>query len=240
MNSKIILATSGLSGTENLFNCIRDIIGNTQSMIVDANITGSSQLSNAFPDPRSMQEARDRAYYNVTKFEDICIKYQIKHATRSYFDNYFFEDLLKESRFADLIVCSSDLLFDSNELYKLNNHVLSIVEKLECPLLVLPENSENLMLTDLFIYDGSLDSLQAIKKFTYLFPERCCNELLILDNSKHNDQLQAVMNWLSAHYHRVSLVKEPLTRNQYNIICSCFDSSTLSISHKVPVFISHS
>ena len=239
MNRKIILATSGLSGTENVFSCIRDIIGNTESMIVDANVFRTSQLANAFPDTSSMQEARDRAYYNVTRFEEICLKYQIKHATRSYFDNYFLEDLLNESRFADLIVCSSDLLFNSDELYKLNNHVLSIAEKLECPLLVVPENSENLMPADLFTYNGSFDSLQAIKKFTYLFPDRCGNELWVLDNSNHNDELQAVMNWLSAHYHHVSLVKEPITHNQCNIICSCFDRSMLSISHKVPVFTSH-
>lgn len=240
MNSKIILATSGMADTENLLKCIKDIVGNTQSMVIEANISDERQPSYIFPDTRSMQEARDRAYSNATNFEDTCIKLHVKYAARPQFDNYFFQDLIEDSRFADLIVCSCNLLLNSDNLYEVTTHVQSIVEKIECPLLVVPEKAENLMLMDLFIYDGTLHSIQAIKRFTYLFPERSCNELLILDRSDKGDELQAMINWLAAHFQTVTPVKEPLTRNQYNIISSCFDISTLASSHKTPVFLSQS
>jgi len=234
MNNKIILATSGLSGTENLFNCIKDIIGNTQSMIVEANISEESLLTNAFPDTRSMQEARDRVYSNATRFEDTCIKFRIRHATRPQFDNYFLEDLVEDSRFADLIVCSSQLFANSNKSYE------TIVRRLECPLLLMPEKSENLMMVDLFIFDGSMYSIQALKRFTYLFPERSSSELLLVDYSIQNDESKHLTRWLSAHYHGFRWVREFPVHNQYNLICGSLERSILPAHYKVPVFICHS
>jgi len=239
MNNKIILATSGLSDTEKLFRCIKDMIRDTQSMVIEANISDKSQLPGLLPDTRSMQEIRDRVYSNVTNFENTCIKYHIKHAVRSQFDNYFFEDLIVDSRFADLIVCSSGLLSDGNKSYKVNNRIQSESRRLECPLLVVPENSEDLMLTDLFLFDGSLGSIKAIKTFTYLFPERCKREVLLI-NRAHNDEVQKMSVWLAAHYKRFALVNELPAHNQYNLICNAFKGSMLSECYRVPVFICHS
>ena len=241
MNNKIILATSAMGDTESLLNCINDIIANTEPMIIEANISADRRLSRSFPDPRSMEEAQDLAFYNMQRFERTCTKLHIRHAKRPQFDNYFIDDLIDDSRLTDLIVCSYNFLSANGSLYTLKDEVQRMLRRLECPLLVVPENAKSLMPIDVFAFDGTSSAMQAIKIFTYLFPQHCNRQALIYHPLISGDVIHEATSWFSAHYSNFTSIVEFPGNIQYNFICSSFNrpgvEANLIVSNTIPVFI---
>lgn len=233
MNNKIILATSGMADAENLLTVIEDLIADTKPLLIEASIF-SEQTISAFPDIRTMQEARDLAFYNTDHFEKVCARRKIKFARRPHYDNYFVRDLIDDSRFADLIVCYRSFL-SNGQANSINEGVQATLRKLECPVIVLPDNLKSLMPYDLFVFDGTADAIMAIKTFTYLFPNRCNKEILMFNTSLTSGEISETTAWISAHYNSFRWIKELPMEGQYNLICGRIDKSTL-IS---PIFVFH-
>jgi hypothetical protein len=93
-----------------------------------------------------------------TLFARQCEQQFISHSVHDNDEEWSRDMLIKESRFADLILVSADFPYLREALHDA-----------ECPVLVLPENfsvPEHLFMA----YDGSRESLYAIKQFCYLFP----------------------------------------------------------------------
>lgn len=77
--------------------------------------------------------------------------------------------LIKESRFADLLLISGELFCEAQGRLQPNTYLHEALHAAECPAIIVPENFEKL--EHLFIaYDGSLESMYAIKQFCSLFP----------------------------------------------------------------------
>jgi len=77
---------------------------------------------------------------------------------------------IKESRFSDLVVLSGELFCDDGGIRQPNMFLEEALHAAECPVMVVPEKyvpAEHLVIA----YDGSKDSLFAIKQFCYLFPQ---------------------------------------------------------------------
>jgi hypothetical protein len=101
-------------------------------------------------------------------FSRQCDQYHIPYSLHDN-DREWNKDLLqKESRFADLILISGEFFYaetDNNGQY-----LREVLYSAECPVLLVPENFTTIQ--RLFMaYDGSRDSLYAIKQFCYLFPD---------------------------------------------------------------------
>ncbi|HTR32184.1 MAG TPA: universal stress protein [Puia sp.] len=78
--------------------------------------------------------------------------------------------LIKESRFADLILISGEHFYAETDNNQPNEYLRETLRHAECPVLVLPENFTGIQ--HLFMaYDGSRESIYAIKQFCYLFPD---------------------------------------------------------------------
>jgi hypothetical protein len=77
--------------------------------------------------------------------------------------------LIKESRFADLILISGEYFHSETNNSQPNQYLRETLQHAECPVIVIPENFtavEHLFMA----YDGSRESIYAIKQFCNLFP----------------------------------------------------------------------
>jgi hypothetical protein len=80
--------------------------------------------------------------------------------------------LIKESRFADLILISGELFYAGAEGLQPNQYLQEALHAAECPVLIIPETFT--MVERLFMaYDGSKESIFALKEFCHLFPQFC-------------------------------------------------------------------
>lgn len=233
MNNKIILATSGAADAGNLLNSINELIVDTSPLVVEAPIFNGHSF-NGLPDARTMQEVKDFAFQNALEFQKTCVKRHIRFAQRPHFDNYLTKDLIQDSRFADLIVCTFSFLADGDRPF-LKAGVRATIQKLECPLLVLPDNQQNLMSQDIFLFDGTPGSIQALKTFTYLFAHRCNNEIMIFNDTTNSVDSSELTSWLSAHYYRFRWIKQLPATGRFNFICGLSGKITFDN----PVFIYH-
>jgi hypothetical protein len=77
--------------------------------------------------------------------------------------------LIKESRFADLILISGECFYAETDNRQPNQYLRQALHEAECPLLVIPEYFSAIQHV-FMAYDGSRESIYAIKQFCYLFP----------------------------------------------------------------------
>jgi hypothetical protein len=76
----------------------------------------------------------------------------------------------KESRFADLVVTSGEAFYAEIDADEPNLFLHEALHLTESPIVVVPENYSGFDQL-IFAYDGSRESLYALKQFSYLFPQ---------------------------------------------------------------------
>lgn len=177
------------------------------------------------------------------------------------------QEVIFETRFADLLILDPVLHFYDREEEQLPSHfVKAVLANAECPVLLAPEvfdRAEEIVCC----YDGSASSVFAIKQYTYLFPgmKRVKVVLWEIGPTMHRDYAKGrkrMMEWLEAHYHAVEAhmsegdVKESLfqyffmKRNKM-VVMGAYGRSMLSNFFRksqadilvrtvdLPIFISH-
>lgn len=110
------------------------------------------------------------------------------------------EEVITETRFADLLVVSREISFEKNGQMP-SEFVKDILAGAECPVMAAPMNFEGID-EILLAYDDTKSSTFAIKQFTYLFPELEDLKLTLLHICKEGDEIQRekFSQWVSAHY----------------------------------------
>lgn len=154
-----------------------------------------------------------------------------------------FEEVIYESRFADLLVLAPDLSLvgDFNDMP--SSFVRRILSQSECPVVLTP-NTFDRVEEIIFCYDGSESSLFAIKQFTYLFPQYKNLKTSVLeirdsDFSNTDEGHTKTLSWLGAHYDKVDFkflqgdVKDELliyflNKSNYFIVMGAFGRNMLS------------
>jgi hypothetical protein len=143
-----------------------------------------------------------RIEQNITAFKDQCLNRSIcfnVHRDRG----LPVKELIKESRFADVLVIDAGTSFNKRFEDSPTGFVREILSKAECPVIISPERFEELN-EIIFAYNGSASSVFAIKQFTYLFPQLQDKKITILqvnntgkwkDPDKHKFK-----EWLQDHY----------------------------------------
>lgn len=175
------------------------------------------------------------------------------------------EEVILESRFADLMILGSDSTFSTEAETIPTDTVTYILKHAECPVIVAPLSFtpvDQVVLT----YDGSESSVFAIKQFTYLFPQFHNKKIVFLevstDYSSDINHKKMITDYLKIHYKTVGyqiLKGNPEDqlfsyflhkRNVFvvmgafgkKLITSIFKRSTANLLLKttsLPVFISH-
>lgn len=139
---------------------------------------------------------------NITFFKEGCIKREVNYAL--HFDRGVpAHDLIKESRFADVLVIDAETSFSKRYDGTPSEFVRDILKKAECPVIVAPENFEAID-EIIFTYNGSASCLFAIKQFTYLFPQLSNKKVSILQVNEagewHDPDKYKLKEWLTDHY----------------------------------------
>ena len=152
-------------------------------------------------------EKDDAATYkaSVDTFEAACleegISYSIHKDKRS-----ARKELLHESAFADLLVIDPSETFSYIEESMPGWFIKSILHEAHCPVW-LTSKKQGPIHRLVFLYDGSASSMQAIKMFTYLFPEMSGKEVLVLSVKSgtlnlHVPDNRLIREWMKRHYSR--------------------------------------
>lgn len=115
------------------------------------------------------------------------------------------EELLTESRYADLMIAGPQLLAPS-ALAIPSVTMQELLSKAECPVIIAPHRTMPLD-NILFAHDGSASSLFAIRQFTCLFPELKNAALIVLEADEHAvfdaEKKEKLYEYLIAHYGRI-------------------------------------
>lgn len=201
----------------------------------------------------------------IGRFEDFCRQQNIKYTVRQDFFDFTLNELLLETRFADLLVIGSETFYAGKGTDFLNDFLSTVLHGAECPLLVVPERP-GFPQSNVLAYDGSEASVYAIKQFTYLFPELTDRKTLVVyvndDEEATIPQEKKLKELLSPHFGQCAYQSLHIKARKYLpawlseqkgglLVCGAFGRSFTSqlfkrsfiadtiTDHQVPVFIAH-
>lgn len=201
---------------------------------------------------------------NISLFEEACVAEGIEFRIHKDTDLMAISTLVEETRFADVLIISSELFYANVSKQQPNFYLEEVLKRTECPVMLVPENytePERVILA----YDGHESSVFAIKQFAYLFPELAAKETILLSLLQHDDELyeySMVTELVGRHYPNLKI--QSLHTKQKNdlinwlsgnpqslVVMGAYGRSGFSqlfkksfandvISHtRMPVFISH-
>jgi hypothetical protein len=215
--------------------------------------------------PLSEEEDADLVEKNILHFEELCQKNGIAYRVHESLFDFALPELKKESRFADLVVLSGELFYkgilESNQV----SYLKDAIHATESPVLIVPEKYE-FPTTNVLAYDGSGESVYALKQFAYLFPELATNPTLLVyaedDEDKEFPSKQHIIELATQHYTDLTfyklelnprkffntwirdkkgsiLISGALSRSAFSQLFKKSFVSDIIADHKVPVFIAH-
>ena len=118
------------------------------------------------------------------------------------------QEVIYESRFADLLVVDPSINFYDREEQLPSHFTKEVLSNAECPVLLSPDKVDDVE-EIVFCYDGSPSSVYALKQFTYLLPCYGNKKAMLLEVNKtgkveFTEDHRRMMNWLRVHYHSVN------------------------------------
>ncbi|MBD0284636.1 MAG: hypothetical protein ICV79_04340 [Flavisolibacter sp.] len=210
-------------------------------------------------------DEKDTIRKNIRHFENLCRKHKIAFRVHKDLDDFALPELRKETRFADLLILSSEKFYQNILGGDTMDYVTDVLKESECPVLVVPEKF-NFPTRNVIAYDGSASAVYAIKQFVYLFPELCKLETTILYLDKDDEMAlpdQANLEELvQQHFKNINLKKMDMDPKKHFsswlgekkhvlLIGGSFGRSSVSqlfrrsflhdvvSEHELPVFIAH-
>lgn len=201
---------------------------------------------------------------NIKTFEKRCEHAGLQYRTHRDTDLFALQELLTETRFADLLILSGELFYENLGKDQPNDYLKKVLRQAECPVIVVPEKFEQpkkIMLA----YDGKPDSVFAIRQFTYLFPKWFDIETKLITVQEDNESLphQELIEELAVkHFSTLtietinaetekSFAKWITHEKDYFLVAGAYGRSELSHlfkksflaeliqEHNIPVFIAH-
>lgn len=233
-------------------------------MDYEAKVT-ASQLPVQAPYDRLVQTEKEVVQGNKAAFARHCDEHYIRYKIHENDGQWDKEVLVKESRFADLILLSGELFYSEIPAKQPNFLLQEALQAAECPVMIIPENyvqCDHLF----FAYDGSKESLYAIKQFAYLFPQMTdmpCEMVYVRDEPtttipdiEHLRQFTKAhfscisfskLQFRAAHYFstwisekkHVMLVSGSYGRNSFSYLAKRSFVEKVIHEHKLPLFIAH-
>ena len=202
---------------------------------------------------------------NIARFESQCRHNDIDCRVHKDFTEFTLPALRKETRFADLLILGSESFYENLGINEPNESMIDTLHNSECPILIIPEKFE-FPYTNILAYDGSDDSVYAIKQFAYLFPEFASNNTLLVyakqDAERRLPDEEYIEELAARHFSDLDLLKLQVNPKEYfntwirnkkgailisgafsrSVISQIFKRSFVSDiikDHKLPVFITH-
>lgn len=206
----------------------------------------------------------DKAMLEKTaaKFKAYCKKNGLSYRTHEDTDLFALEELIRETRFADLMILSSELFYENIDNHQPNEYLRRTLHESECPVLMVPETFLEPTAV-LLSYDGKASSVFAIKQFAYILGDKLgLNTMLFHAAGNEIPEKNRIHELSSRHFHPLSIeqlndqdarqLKEWLTKYHHAIlVAGAFGRGELSTlfkksyiteiiqAHKIPIFIAH-
>lgn len=198
------------------------------------------------------------------EFSRFCLNHGLNR-TPDMIDASTTDQVVIESRFADLLVVGADSSFYREPESVPTELVTHLLKHAECPLVIAPF-SESTIDEIVFAYDGSASSVFAIKEFSHLFPQLQDKRVIFLevneDFSSEIEYRDKITDYLKMHYSSIGyqvLMGVPedelysyfLKKKNVIVVMGAFGKKpVLSLSQRstahlllkttsLPVFISH-
>ena len=201
---------------------------------------------------------------NIEQFAELCKKNSIEYRVHKDLYEASIPQLVKETRFADVMVISSETFYKNQIAYGSNEYLKDALHSTECPVVIVPEKF-HFPTQIVLAYDGSASSVFAIKQFVYLFPELCSLKTILVHagDEKHSVPDQVLIEEFAArHFENLTVTKlASSNKNDFNtwfenhsnplLVSGSFGRSGVSElfrksfvidlinEHKTPVFIAH-
>lgn len=273
---KILLAFDGSNFSEGAFTFVRHL-NELQPVLVTALFVPQVDFANLWS--YSAAAAGSGAIYvpllevedstliegNIKKFETLCQQNNIAYRVHKDFIDFALPELKKESRFADVMIVSGEMFYKRFAQLDQLDYLRDLLHVSECPVLVVPEQYQYPD-NNIIAYDGSEESVYAIKQFAYIFPELANNQTLLIyaEEKKESDfpSKDYIVELATQHFKSLSFYKLELNPKKYFsawiadrkgsiLISGSFSRSGISQvvkksfvsdiirDHKLPVFIAH-
>jgi len=202
---------------------------------------------------------------SIEHFESYCTRNHIEYRVHKDFYDFALPELKRETRFADLLILSSETFYGNNDTIGPGIYLKEVLHHLECPVVIVSEKFD-FPTSNILAYDGSASSVYAIKQFAYLFPELSDNNtILIYAKEKGGEEFPDETNieeLAARHFSDLTLTRleaDPTTyfsswlieHNKSILISGAFGRSGVSLlfhksfasgiisDHKLPIFIAH-
>lgn len=118
-------------------------------------------------------------------------------------------EVVKESRYADLIVLDAATSFSWKPEGIPTAFVKEVLEKSECPVVIAPEDFNGVD-EIVFAYNGSCSSVFAMKQFTALFPQLGNCKATVLSVTESGGPVRGdetkLREWLDTHYTNIEIL----------------------------------
>lgn len=272
---KILLAFDGSNFSEGAFEFVRRlndiepvlVTGVFMPQVDYANLWSYASAAGAGAGyvPLIEEEDSEVLHQNIAHFEDLCQKNGVAYRVHKDFYSFALPELKKESRFSDVIILSGELFYkgvlDNNQF----DYLRDAVHSAESPVLIVPEHYQ-FPTNTILSYDGSEDSVYAIKQFAYIFPEFVKNPTLLVyaegEEGRDFPSKQDIVELATQHFKDLTFYKlEADPKKYFNtwinqrvgsiLVSGSFARSAFSQmfkksfvsqiikEHKIPLFIAH-
>ena len=202
---------------------------------------------------------------NIERFERFCQHNGIDYRVHEDFDTFSIHGLKEESSYADLLVLGTEVFYKDLGIDSPNDYLREALHDAKCPILLVPENFD-FPTSIILAYDGTDDSVFAIKQFAYLFPELTDIKTLLVyadENIEKDFPEKIQIEELTArHFSDLTFFKLDANANKYFsawvsekksalLVSGSYGRSGLSqlfkrsfirdiiADHQLPVFIAH-
>jgi nucleotide-binding universal stress UspA family protein len=201
---------------------------------------------------------------HIARFSTLCSANGIAFQLHEDFTKHAVQHIREETRFADLLVISSHSFYENLGEETQEDYIESALHKAECPVVLVPEDYKE-PASIIMAYDGSAQSVYAIKQFSYLFPEFREKQALLVyvDKGRPGVPDRAdIESLLSGYFSRLSIFKLKIDERKdlekwldingdTILVAGAFGRSLFSgmlkksfikdviHHHKVPVFVAH-
>lgn len=272
---KLLLVADGTNYSDSAFELVRRL--NEQESILVAGIFvpqldyanlwsyAAAAGAGAVFVPLMEGEENNEVMTNIAHFEHQCESNGVRYRVHRDFYDFALPELKRESRFADAMVISGELFYKQFNNINQYDYMQTALHDSECPVLIVPEEMR-FPVNNIIAYDGSSESVYALKQFAYIFPELARNKTLLVyaDDVRRSDipSKDLIVELTSQLYPDLTLFKLDSAPKKYFsswisdqkesiLISGSFGRSTVSQvfrksfvadiirSHQLPVFIAH-
>ena len=214
--------------------------------------------------PETSLEEDEKRLANINIFKNICEQNKIKHQALTNLGGDIGEQVKNETRFADLLVISSESFYEHLGKDGQEDHISSVLHVSECPVVLVPRQfkyPKNVIIA----YDGGEQCTFALRQFSYLFPAFTKLEALLVYFDQHDHAIPqrgriedfAMLHFDHLHITKLKIRLKPdlehwladygdtiLVSGAYGrtLLSETFKKSFLSdviARHEVPLFVAH-